>query len=88
MAAAAASEFCTFIDARSAQHNLTGSGYHITHILLYAEPELQDEAYIPLIQEQAMEITDIAISDFPPSLMVFSTHGLFYGTYHPSGRPW
>jgi hypothetical protein len=26
-----------------------------------------------------MKITDIAISDFPPSLMVFSTHGLFYG---------
>ncbi|KAI4660388.1 uncharacterized protein J4E88_003366 [Alternaria novae-zelandiae] len=56
----------------------TAFWYHITHILLYAEPELQDEAYIPLIQEQAMEITNIAISDFPPSLMVFSTHGLFY----------
>lgn len=85
VAAAAATAFCTFIEARSAQHDLTGPGYHITHILLYAEPELQDEAYIPLIQEQAMEITDIAISDFPPSLMVFSTHGLFYGT-HPSFR--
>ena len=85
VAAAAATAFCTFIEARSAQHDLTGPGYHITHILLYAEPELQDEAYIPLIQEQAMEITDIAISDFPPSLMVFSTHGLFYGTY-PSFR--
>ena len=54
-------------------------GYHITHILLYAEPVLQDESYIPLIQEQAMQITNIAISDFPPPLMVFSTHGLFYG---------
>jgi len=85
VAAAAATAFCTLMEARSAQHDLTGSGYHITHILLYAEPELQDEAYIPLIQEQAMRITDIAISDFPPSLMVFSTHGLFYGTYHPSG---
>ncbi|RAR07119.1 c6 zinc finger domain containing protein [Stemphylium lycopersici] len=53
--------------------------YHIVHILLYAEPVLQDEAYIPLIQEQAVKITDIAISEFPPSLMVFSTHGLFYG---------
>ncbi|KAF7676837.1 hypothetical protein GT037_005049 [Alternaria burnsii] len=59
--------------------------YHITHILLYAEPELQDEAYIPLIQEQAMRITDIAISDFPPALMVFSTHGLFYAAKHIHG---
>jgi hypothetical protein len=31
-----------------------------------------------------MKITDIAISDFPPSLMVFSTHGLFYGMYLPA----
>jgi hypothetical protein len=53
--------------------------YHIVHILLYAEPTLQDESYIPLIQEQAMQITNIAISDFPAALKVFSTHGLFYG---------
>ncbi|KAI4940537.1 hypothetical protein J4E86_010737 [Alternaria arbusti] len=65
----------------------TAFWYHITHILLYAEPELQDEAYIPLIQEQAMEITDIAISDFPPSLMVFSTHGLFYAKRRET-HPW
>lgn len=57
-------------------------GYHLIHILLYAEPVLQDEAYIPLIQEQAMKVADIAISEFPPSLMVFSTYGLFYGTYY------
>ncbi|KAJ6278256.1 C6 zinc finger domain-containing protein [Bipolaris maydis] len=59
--------------------------YHIAHILLYAEPELQDEAYIPLIQEQAIKVTDIAISEFPPSLMVFSTHGLFYAAKHIQG---
>jgi hypothetical protein len=56
-------------------------GYHIVHILLYAEPTLQDESYVPLIQEQAMQITNIAISDFPAALKVFSTHGLFYGTF-------
>jgi hypothetical protein len=53
--------------------------YHIVHILLYAEPILQDESYVPLIQEQAMQITNIAISDFPAALKVFSSHGLFYG---------
>jgi hypothetical protein len=53
--------------------------YHIVHILLYAEPTLQDESYVPLIQEQAMQITNIAISDFPAALKVFSTHGLFFG---------
>ncbi|KAF5851248.1 hypothetical protein GGP41_004087 [Bipolaris sorokiniana] len=46
---------------------------------------LQDEAYIPLIQEQAIKVTDIAISEFPPSLMVFSTHGLFYAAKHIQG---
>jgi hypothetical protein len=83
VAAAAAAAFCAYMYSRDARYCLTSLGYHITHILLYAEPELQDEAYIPLIQEQAMKITDIAISDFPPSLMVFSTHGLFYGMYSP-----
>lgn len=53
--------------------------YHIVHVLLYAEPTLQDESYVPLIQEQVMKITNIAISDFPAALKVFSTHGLFYG---------
>jgi hypothetical protein len=53
--------------------------YHIIHILLYAEPVLQDESYAPLIQEQAIKVTNIAISDFPAALKVFSTHGLFYG---------
>lgn len=55
--------------------------YHIVHVLLYAEPTLQDESYVPLIQEQVMKITNIAISDFPAALMVFSTHGLFYGKH-------
>jgi hypothetical protein len=55
--------------------------YHIVHILLYAEPIVQDECYVPLIQEQAMQTTNIVISDFPAALMVFSTHGLFYGTF-------
>ncbi|KAF1915075.1 hypothetical protein BDU57DRAFT_557300 [Ampelomyces quisqualis] len=54
--------------------------YHIVHVLLYAEPMLQDESYVPLIQEQAMQTTNIAISDFPAALKVFSTHGLFYET--------
>jgi hypothetical protein len=58
----------------------TNIGYHIVHILLYAEPTLQDESYVPLIQDQAMRITNIVISDFPAALKVFSTHGLFYGT--------
>ncbi|KAH3980020.1 hypothetical protein HBI25_111280 [Parastagonospora nodorum] len=59
--------------------------YHIVHILLYAEPTLQDDSYIPLIQEQAMQITNIAISDFPAALKVFSTHGLFYAAKHIQG---
>lgn len=53
--------------------------YHIAHILLYTEPVLQDKSYIPLIQDQAMKITNITISDFPAALKVFSTHGLYYG---------
>lgn len=53
--------------------------YHIAHILLYAEPVLQDDSYIPLIQDEAMKITNITISDFPAALKVFSTHGLYYG---------
>lgn len=53
--------------------------YHIAHILLYTEPVLQDESYVPLIQDQAMKITNITISDFPAALKVFSTHGLYYG---------
>lgn len=79
--AAAAAAFCrshTSLDT-TRRYILTYLGYHIVHILLYAEPVLQDEAYIPLIQEQTVKVTDIAISEFPPSLMVFSTHGLFYG---------
>ncbi|KAJ8108768.1 hypothetical protein OPT61_g7944 [Boeremia exigua] len=53
--------------------------YHIAHILLYAEPKLQDETCVPLIQDHAMKITNITISDFPAALKVFSTHGLYYG---------
>ncbi|KAF2632255.1 hypothetical protein BU25DRAFT_145841 [Macroventuria anomochaeta] len=60
----------------------TAFWYHITHILLYAEPVLQDESYIPLIQDQAMEVTNITISDFPAALKVFSTHGLYYAAKH------
>jgi hypothetical protein len=53
--------------------------FHIAHVLLYTEPILQDENYITLIQDQAMKITNITISDFPAALKVFSTHGLYYG---------
>ncbi|KAF3049848.1 hypothetical protein E8E11_008588 [Didymella keratinophila] len=56
--------------------------YHIAHILLYAEPVLQDDTYVPLIQDQAMKITNITISDFPAALKVFSTHGLYYAAKH------
>ncbi|OAG12960.1 uncharacterized protein CC84DRAFT_167455 [Paraphaeosphaeria sporulosa] len=59
--------------------------YHVTHILLYAEPTLQDESYTPLIQDQAMRLTNIAISEFPDSLRVFATHGLFFAAKHIQG---
>jgi hypothetical protein len=44
--------------------------YHVAHILLYAEPALQSPSYAPLVQEQAVKIADIAISEFPDSLRV------------------
>ncbi|UPX10974.1 uncharacterized protein EKO05_0001604 [Ascochyta rabiei] len=47
--------------------------YHITHVLLYAEPVLQDEGYIALIQDQAMRITNITISDFPAALKLLTS---------------
>ncbi|KAF1930815.1 uncharacterized protein M421DRAFT_3103 [Didymella exigua CBS 183.55] len=53
--------------------------YHVAHILLYAEPVLQGESYTPMVQDHAMRITNITISDFPAALKVFSTHGLYYG---------
>ncbi|KAH7080276.1 hypothetical protein BKA63DRAFT_506084 [Paraphoma chrysanthemicola] len=59
--------------------------YHVVHVLLYAEPTLQDESYVPLIQEQVMKITNISISDFPAALKVFSSHGLFYAAKHIDG---
>ncbi|KAJ4353369.1 uncharacterized protein N0V89_005098 [Didymosphaeria variabile] len=59
--------------------------YHVTHILLYTEPTLQDESYKPLIQDQAMRLTNIAISEFPDSLRVFATHGLFFAAKHIQG---
>ncbi len=52
---------------------------HLQRSLFYAEPVLQDPSYAPLIQDQAMRITNITISDFPAALKVFSTHGLYYG---------
>ncbi len=55
--------------------------FGVTHILLMAEPTLQSESYVPLIQDQARRVINIAISDFPPALKVFSTHGLFYGMF-------
>lgn len=59
--------------------------YHVTHILLYTEPTLQDGSYEPLIQEQAMRLTNIAISEFPDSLRVFATHGLYFAAKHIQG---
>ncbi|KAF2263977.1 hypothetical protein CC78DRAFT_617173 [Lojkania enalia] len=59
--------------------------YHITHILLYAEPTLQDEAYIDHIQDQAMRAANVVISDFPDSFRVFATHGLYYAAKHITG---
>jgi hypothetical protein len=59
--------------------------YHVTHILIYTEPILQDPSYKPLVQDQAMRITNIAISEFPDSLRVFASHGLFYAAKHIDG---
>ncbi|KAF2794897.1 hypothetical protein K505DRAFT_303155 [Melanomma pulvis-pyrius CBS 109.77] len=59
--------------------------YHVIHILLYAEPGLQDPFYAPQIQDQAIRITNIAISEFPDSLRVFATHGLYYAAKHIDG---
>ncbi|KAJ4296766.1 hypothetical protein N0V90_006814 [Kalmusia sp. IMI 367209] len=59
--------------------------YHVTHILLYTEPTLQDESYRLLIQDQAMRLTNIAISEFPDSLRVFATHGLYFAAKHING---
>jgi hypothetical protein len=59
--------------------------YHVCRILLYAEPTLQDEAYIPQIQNQAELIGNIAISEFPDSLRVFATHGLYFAAKHING---
>ncbi|CAI6242713.1 unnamed protein product [Periconia digitata] len=59
--------------------------YHVTRILLYAEPVLQDEAHIPFVQDQAKCIGDIAISEFPDSLRVFASHGLYYAAKHIEG---
>ena len=59
--------------------------YHVTHILLYTEPTLQDESYKDLVQDQAMRLTNIAISDFPDSLRVFATHGLYFAGKHIQG---
>ncbi|KAF2637073.1 hypothetical protein P280DRAFT_532677 [Massarina eburnea CBS 473.64] len=59
--------------------------YHVTHILLYTEPSLQNAAYRPFIQDQAKRIGDIAISEFPDSLRVFASHGLYYAAKHISG---
>lgn len=59
--------------------------YHVTHILLYTEPTLQDESFKELVQDQAMRLTNIAISDFPDSLRVFATHGLYFAAKHIQG---
>jgi hypothetical protein len=40
---------------------------------------LQDESYRELVQDQAMRVANIALSEFPDSLKVFSSHGLYYG---------
>ncbi|PVH98767.1 hypothetical protein DM02DRAFT_643403 [Periconia macrospinosa] len=59
--------------------------YHVTHILLYAEPTLQNEAFVPFIQDQAKCIGDIAVSEFPDELRVFASHGLYYAAKHIEG---
>ncbi|KAF2108554.1 hypothetical protein BDV96DRAFT_605609 [Lophiotrema nucula] len=59
--------------------------YHVAHILLYAEPTLQDESYRPYVQDQAVLIAEIAISDFPDSLRVFASHGLYFAAKHITG---
>ena len=59
--------------------------YHVAHILLYTEPTLQSAGYAPLVQEQALQISNIALSEFPDSLRVFARHGLFYAAKHIEG---
>ncbi|KAF2002767.1 hypothetical protein P154DRAFT_520536 [Amniculicola lignicola CBS 123094] len=59
--------------------------YHVAHILLYAEPVLQHSSYDAEIQDHAMKVTNIALSEFPDALRVFASHGLFYAAKHIKG---
>ncbi|KAF2176737.1 hypothetical protein K469DRAFT_605880 [Zopfia rhizophila CBS 207.26] len=59
--------------------------YHIVHILLLAEPTVQDQTHDSEIQYHAMQIANIAISDIPDSVRVFSSHGLYYAAKRIDG---
>ncbi|KAF2729776.1 hypothetical protein EJ04DRAFT_59273 [Polyplosphaeria fusca] len=59
--------------------------YHVTHILLYAEPEMQHVGDAVHVQEHAMRTANIAISDFPDALRVFASHGLYFAAKHIEG---
>ncbi|RAL05936.1 Zn(II)2Cys6 transcription factor [Aspergillus ibericus CBS 121593] len=56
--------------------------YHLLHLMLYAEPVLQDVAYIPKIQEHATEIINISISDIPDQVRCFSILPLYFAGKH------
>ncbi|WYZ36111.1 hypothetical protein EsH8_X_000758 [Colletotrichum jinshuiense] len=59
--------------------------YHLLHILLYAEPSLQHPSLIPLIENHALEIGCIMLSDIPNSVRSFSSQAIFYAAKHITG---
>ncbi|KAF2706892.1 hypothetical protein K504DRAFT_459319 [Pleomassaria siparia CBS 279.74] len=58
--------------------------YHVARILLYAEPVL-NPFHASQVQDHAIKITNIAMSEFPDSFRVFATHGLYYAAKHIHG---
>ncbi|KAF9883404.1 hypothetical protein FE257_003487 [Aspergillus nanangensis] len=59
--------------------------YHVLHLLLYAEPVLKDAAYAQNVQEHAMEIINISISDIPNEARCFSIVPLYIAGKHVDG---
>lgn len=53
--------------------------YHIAHLLLYAEPVLQDETYADLVQYHAIKAGEIALGQSADKFRVFATYGVYFG---------
>ncbi|KAF2460981.1 hypothetical protein BDY21DRAFT_403078 [Lineolata rhizophorae] len=53
--------------------------YHTLYILLYGEPNLRDPAYSSRIQEHAVEIVNINVSELPEPVRIFAAVPLYYG---------